>query len=83
MTARLGDRIRLVHTDDEWSRLRPGVLGTVRFIDDRGTVHTDWDDGSRLGLSAAAGDRSYDVQPDGWCLALSAWVYRHRRPTRS
>ncbi len=79
MTARPGDRIRLLHTDDEWTRLRPGALGTVRFIDDQRTVHIDWDDGSRLGLSAAAGDRwevvgwrvtageraRYDVQPDG------------------
>ena len=52
-----------------------------------GRVHTDWDDGSGLGLSAAAGDRwdvlgwrvtageaGYDVRPDGWCPALSAWV---------
>jgi Domain of unknown function (DUF4314) len=93
VTARRGDRIRLVHTDDGWTRLRPGALGTVRFIDDSGTVHTDWDDGSRLGLSAAAGDRwevvgwrvtageaGYDVRPDGWCPALSAWVYRDPRP---
>jgi hypothetical protein len=93
VTARRGDRIRLVHTNDKWTRLRPGVLGTVRSIDDLGTVHTDWDDGSRLGLSAAAGDRwevvgwrvtageaGYDVQPDGWCPALSAWVYRDPRP---
>ena len=57
MNARRGDRIRLLHTDDEWTRLRPGALGTVLFIDDLGTVHTDWDDGSRLGLSAASGDR--------------------------
>jgi hypothetical protein len=56
-TVRPGDRIRLVHTGDDWTRLRPGALGTVRAVDDLGTVHTDWDDGSRLGLSAAAGDR--------------------------
>jgi len=92
---RPADRVRLVRTDDEWTRLRPGALGTVRLIDDQGTVHIDWDDGSRLGLSAADGDEwevtgwrvragraNYDVQPDGWCPALSAWVYRDRRPPR-
>ena len=82
-TPQSGDRIRLVHTDDEWTRLRPGALGTVRSVDDNHTVHTDWDDGSRLGLSAASGDRwdvvgwrvsvgdhSYHVTNDGWCDAL-------------
>jgi hypothetical protein len=88
-TPQPGDRIRLVHTDDAWARLQPGALGTVRSVDDHGTVHTDWDDGSRLGLSAASGDRwdvvgrrvsvgdhSYHVTDDGWCDALQAWVYR-------
>ena len=49
---RVGDRIRLVRCTDEWTRLRPGALGTVRRVDDFGTatVHVNWDDGSRLGL---------------------------------
>jgi Domain of unknown function (DUF4314) len=52
-----GDRIRLVHTGDACTRLQPGTLGTVRLVDDHGTVHTDRDDGSRLGLSAASRDQ--------------------------
>jgi hypothetical protein len=30
-------------------RLTPGSLGTIRFVDDLGTVHVDWDNGMRLG----------------------------------
>ena len=33
-----GDRIRLEHTSDPHTRLRPGALGTVAFIDSLGTV---------------------------------------------
>ena len=58
MTARhsqhplVGARVRLEHTDDPHTRLRPGALGTVRSVDDLGTVHVAWDDGSQLGLVA-------------------------------
>ena len=45
-----GDRIRLVCISDEWTRLRPGTLGTVSGVDDLGTVHVRWDDGNTLGL---------------------------------
>ena len=45
-----GDRIRLVRCTDEWTRLKPGLLGTVTLIDDCGTVHVAWDCGSTLGL---------------------------------
>jgi hypothetical protein len=36
--------------DDPYSALRPGDKGTVSFVDDTGTLHTDWDSGSHLGL---------------------------------
>jgi len=45
-----GDRVRLLGTDDIFTQLRPGDEGTVRFVDDLGTVHVDWDNGSGLGL---------------------------------
>lgn len=48
--ARRGDRIRLVSIVDDFTRLWPGATGTVSSIDDLGTVHVLWDDGSRLGL---------------------------------
>lgn len=45
-----GARIRLTFTDDPYTRLTPGTLGTVDNVDDAGTVHVDWDSGERLGL---------------------------------
>ena len=46
----VGDRVRLVRCTDTFTRLRPGSLGTVSFVDDMGTVHVRWDGGSSLGL---------------------------------
>lgn len=43
-------RVRLVSTDDPYTRLKPGDEGTIAFIDDAGTVHIDWDNGSTLSL---------------------------------
>lgn len=48
--ARVGDRVRLVRCTDEWTRLDPGAIGTVDFIDSTGTLHMRWDNGSTLGL---------------------------------
>lgn len=45
-----GARIALVHTTDEHTRLQPYSTGTVMHVDDAGTVHVLWDDGTRLGL---------------------------------
>lgn len=52
-----GRRIRLDHCSDKWTLLVPGTLGTADFVDDMGTLHVHWDDGSHLGLIAADGDR--------------------------
>ena len=45
-----GDRLKLIFTDDPYTRLKPGDQGTVLFVDDLGTVHVNWDNGSNLGL---------------------------------
>jgi hypothetical protein len=45
-----GRRVKLVRCTDEYTKLAPGSLGTVAFVDDAGTIHVDWDDGSCLGL---------------------------------
>ncbi len=50
----VGRRIELVHTDDPHTELRPGDRGTVKFVDDAGTIFVDWDKGSRLGLVPGA-----------------------------
>lgn len=47
---KVGDRIRLVHTSDTYTNLRPGDEGTVDWVDDIGTTFVDWDNGSSLGL---------------------------------
>ena len=45
-----GKRIELISTTDPYTELRPGDRGTVDFMDDMGTIHVNWDNGSQLGL---------------------------------
>jgi uncharacterized protein DUF4314 len=48
-----GDRIELLHTSDEYTRLRPGDRGIVRSVrEELGIlkVNVDWDSGSTLAL---------------------------------
>lgn len=52
MGATAGDRVRLLHTTDEYTALRAGALGTVQSTDSLGTLHVTWDEGSSLGLIA-------------------------------
>ena len=47
-----GTRVALIHMgDDPYSRLVLGDRGTVRYVDDAGTIHVRWDCGSGLGLA--------------------------------
>lgn len=55
----IGKRVRLIHTSDQYTLLKPGNEGKVVFIDDIGTVFVDWDDGSSLGM--VAGEDRYEV----------------------
>ena len=45
-----GCRVELVRLDDPYSKLTPGEQGTVRMVDDTGTVFVNWDCGSGLGV---------------------------------
>ena len=45
-----GKRIELISISDPYTNLKPGDRGTVDFIDDMGTIHVVWDNGSTLGL---------------------------------
>jgi hypothetical protein len=45
-----GKRVRLLYCSDRYTRLAPGEEGTITFIDSLGTVHVDWDSGSKLGM---------------------------------
>ena len=48
----VGCRVELIHMEDPYNRkLTPGCRGTVRIVDDIGTIHVDWDCGSRLGVA--------------------------------
>lgn len=43
-----GTRVVLVKMDDEQAPSK-GTEGTVEYVDDIGTVHISWDNGSKLG----------------------------------
>ena len=45
-----GARIVLDHMGDDPHPIPPGTKGTVRIVDDLGTVHCDFDNGRHLGL---------------------------------
>ena len=45
-----GTRVELVKMNDPYSKLKPGDLGTVDFVDDTGTLFCIWDKGSTLGV---------------------------------
>ena len=45
-----GTRIQLDHMDDPFHPVESGTMGTVKFVDDAGTIHMSWDSGSSLGL---------------------------------
>lgn len=45
-----GCRVELISMDDPYSKLKPGDRGTVRSVDDTGTVFVRWDNGSGLGI---------------------------------
>ena len=47
----IGTRVELIHMDDPYNKkLVPGYKGTVRWVDDWGTIHVNWDCGSGLGI---------------------------------
>ena len=47
-----GTRVELIHMDDPYNKkLVPGCKGTVRYVDDIGTIHVQWDCGSSLGVA--------------------------------
>ena len=46
----IGTRIKLISMGDDPRPVENGTRGTVRVVDDMGTVHCDFDNGRRLGL---------------------------------
>ena len=45
-----GTRIQCKQMDDPFHPIPKGMLGEVLFIDDIGTIHMCWENGSTLGL---------------------------------
>lgn len=46
-----GTRVELTHMNDPYNKkLVPGCKGTVKFVDDTGTIFVAWDCGSGLGV---------------------------------
>jgi hypothetical protein len=45
-----GDRVRLIHMEDPYTKIPTGTEGTVRYVDDCATIHVNWDNGSSLGV---------------------------------
>jgi len=48
-TYKPGMRVELVEMDDPYRQMPPGLKGTVTGVDDAGTIHVNWDNGSSLG----------------------------------
>ena len=47
----VGARVERLCIDDPYNKkLHPGSRGTVKFVDDMGTIHVRWDCGSSLGV---------------------------------
>ena len=45
-----GCRVELVRMDDPYRKMPPGLKGVVTGIDDSGSIHVDWQNGSSLAV---------------------------------
>ena len=45
-----GTRIMLLQMGDDPHPVEPNTRGTVKFVDDMGTLHCDFDNGRQLGI---------------------------------
>ena len=53
----VGARVELISMDDPYNKkLHPGSKGTVRFVDDMGTIHMKWDNGRTLAIVPSEDD---------------------------
>lgn len=46
----VGTRIKLIHMSDPFHPVPPNTIGTVAGVDDMGTIHMSWENGSSLGI---------------------------------
>ena len=45
-----GCRVELVKMDDPYREMPPGLKGVVAGVDDSGSIHVDWQNGSSLAV---------------------------------
>lgn len=45
-----GARVELIEMNDPYRPMPEGLKGTVTCVDDTGTIHVNWDNGSSLGV---------------------------------
>lgn len=45
-----GTKVRCLDYNDEYASIPEGTLGIVKFVDDIGTIHVSWENGSNLGV---------------------------------
>lgn len=55
--SKIGKRVQLIKCNDPHTNLKRGDEGTITYVDDMGTAHVQWDNGSTLGLCKDDGDR--------------------------
>lgn len=61
-TYKTGMRVKLISMDD--CQAPPAETeGTIRYVDDMGTIHVRWDTGSGLGL--VYGEDSFEIIKEG------------------
>ena len=53
-----GKRVRCIQMNDKYP-VPSGTMGTINHVDDIGTIHVTWDNGSTLGL--VQGEDKYQI----------------------
>lgn len=62
----VGTRVVVIQMDDDPHPISPGTKGTVRNVDDIGTVHCHFDNGRAMGLIPGV-DTFYAIKDDAIC----------------
>ena len=44
----VGCKVELLRMDDPYRKMQPGLIGTVTHVDDAGSIHVSWSNGSSL-----------------------------------
>lgn len=59
----VGTVVMLDYMDDPYLPIPSGTTGTVEFVDDAGTIHVSWENGSTLGICPEA-DRFHVIRKE-------------------